>query len=92
MALLTLSLSFPPKMNNENNPPVPVPFQVGTYILTSEQTSSLLAISVNWNVPIDELLKAAGPEFGNPLTACLMVPIPGKSICLGIERDGYTHS
>lgn len=79
-------------MNNENNPPVPVPFQVGTYILTSEQTSSLLAISVRWNVPIDQLLKAAGPEFGNPLTACLMVSIPGKSICLGIERDGYTHS
>lgn len=91
MALLTFPQSFPP-MNNENKPPVPVPFQVGTYILTPEQTSSLLSISVRWNVPIDELLKDAGPEMGNPLTACLMVPIPGKSIVLGIERDGYTHS
>jgi hypothetical protein len=79
-------------MNNENKTPVPVPFQVGQYVLTPEQTSSLLSISVRWNVPVDQLLKDAGPEMGNPLTACLMVPIPGKSIVLGIERDGYTHS
>ena len=83
-------LSFPP-MNNQNQNPS-LPFQVGNYVLTSEQTSALLSVSVNWNVPVNELLKGAGPEFGNPATACLMVPIPGKGIVLGIERDGYTHS
>lgn len=83
-------LSFPP-MNNQNQNPS-LPFQVGNYVLTSEQTSALLSVSVRWNIPVNELLKEAGPEIGNPKTACLMVPIPGKGIVLGIERDGYTHS
>ena len=89
MALLNCPLSFPP-MNN--NPTPSLPFQVGNYVLTSEQTASLLSVSVRWNVSVSELLKQAGPEFGNPATACLMVPIPGKGIVLGIERDGCTHS
>lgn len=82
---------FPMIPQNQNQTPS-LPFQVGNYVLTSEQTASMLSVSVNWNVPVSELLKGAGPEFGNPATACLMVPIPGKSICLGIERNGYTHS
>lgn len=89
VALLNYPLSFPP-MNN--NPTPSLPFQVGNYVLTSEQTSALLSVSVRWNVSVSELLKGAGPEMGNPKTACLMVPIPGKGIVLGIERDGYTHS
>lgn len=75
-----------------NNPTPSLPFQVGSYVLTSEQMSALLSVSVRWNIPVNELLKQAGPEMGNPMTACLMVPIPGKGIVLGIERDGYTHS
>lgn len=86
---LNCPLSFPP-MNN--NPTPSLPFQVGEYVLTSEQTSALLSVSVRWKVSVSELLKQSGPEMGNPKTACLMVPIPGKGIVLGIERDGYTHS
>lgn len=89
MAFPSFILSFPP-MNN--NPTPSLPFQVGNYVLTSEQTSALLSVSVRWNIPVTELLKQAGPEMGNPKTACLMVPVPGKGIVLGIERDGYTHS
>ena len=79
-------------MNNATPNPVPVPFQVNGYTLTPAQSSSILALTVRWNVPLPMLLSGAYPEIGNPATACLMVPIPGRSIVLGIERDGYTHS
>jgi hypothetical protein len=78
-------------MNNENRNP-PLPFQVGQYVLTSEQTAALLSLSVRWGKPVDVLLSGSYPEIGNPKTACLMCPIPGSSIVLGIERDGYIHS
>jgi hypothetical protein len=80
-------------MNNEPTPaPVPVPFQVNGYELTPAQCVAVLALTVRWNIPLHDLLSGACPEFGNPKTACLMVPIPGRSIVLGVERDGYTHS
>ena len=74
------------------NPTPSLPFQVGNYVLTSEQTAAVLSLSVRWGKPVDVLLSSSYPEFGNPKTACLMCPIPGSSIVLGIERDGYTHS
>lgn len=87
-----LPLSFPPMNNETPTPAVPVPFQVNGYVLTPAQSVALLALTVRWNIPLPELLSGAYPEIGNPATACLMVPIPGRSIVLGIERDGYTHS
>jgi hypothetical protein len=81
-------------MNNPNPTPA-LPFQVGNYVLTSEQTAAILSLSVRWGKPVDVLLSSSYPEMGNPLTACLMVPIEyvsGGHIVLGIERDGYTHS
>jgi hypothetical protein len=80
-------------MNNEQTPaPVPVPFQVNGYVLTPAQCVAVLALTVRWNIPLHDLLSGAYPEIGNPQSACLMVPIPGRSIVLGVERDGYAHS
>jgi hypothetical protein len=82
-----------PMIPQNQNPPLP--FQVGNYVLTSEQTAALLSLSVRWGKPVDVLLSSSYPEFGNPAKAALMVPIEyisGGHIVLGIERDGYTHS
>lgn len=62
------------------------------YPLTNPQRLALARIAARWKVDLVDLIAGAHPEAGNPSTACLMVPIPGKSIVLGIERDGHSHS
>lgn len=62
------------------------------YPLTNPQRLALVRIAARWQVDLVDLLAGAAPEVGDPATACLMVPIPGKAIVLGVERDGQTHS
>lgn len=65
--------------------------KIGNYILNEKQIASLNRVAERWEVSIEELLKSASPEIGNPDSACLMINPKGQ-IWLGIERDGYTHS
>jgi hypothetical protein len=62
------------------------------YELTTLQRLALIRTAARWRVDVAALVADAYPEPGNPATACLMVPIPGRSIVLGVERDGHVHS
>ncbi len=62
------------------------------YPLTNPQRLALVRLAARWRVALVDLLAGASPEVGNPATACLMVPIPGKAVVVGIERDGYSHT
>lgn len=62
------------------------------YRLTTPQRLSLARLARRWDVDLPDLVAGICPEVGNPETACLMVPIPGKGIVYGVERDGYCHS
>ena len=62
------------------------------YPLTNPQRLALVRLAARWKVDLVDLMAGASPEVGNPSTACLMVPIPGRAIVVGIERDGYSHT
>lgn len=62
------------------------------YPLTNPQRLALARLALRFRVGIPDLIAGACPEVGNPATACLMVPIPGRQLVFGIERDGYCHS